>query len=170
MREGHRHQGHGDIMGYSVRTKQHRYVEWREWTSRKVVAREVYDHAVDPDETQNVAGNDPVLTEKLSALLDAGWESARPDLTQTSPKHPMNVLFLAVDDMKDWVGCLNGYEGSVQTPNIDQLAKDAKALRADVAVTANPGRLQELREALQDSHVHAAAGPGRPGRSTATPP
>lgn len=34
-----------------------------------------------------------------------------------------NVLFLAVDDMKDWVHCLGGYEGTVQTPNIDRLAK-----------------------------------------------
>ena len=34
-----------------------------------------------------------------------------------------NVLFLAVDDMKDWVGCLGGYEGKVHTPNIDRLAK-----------------------------------------------
>jgi len=35
---------------------------------------------------------------------------------------PPNVLFLAVDDMKDWVGCLGGYEGTVHTPNIDRLA------------------------------------------------
>jgi choline-sulfatase len=34
-----------------------------------------------------------------------------------------NVLFLAVDDMKDWVNCLGGYEGTVYTPNIDRLAK-----------------------------------------------
>jgi len=33
-----------------------------------------------------------------------------------------NVLFLAVDDLKDWVGCLGGYEGQVHTPNIDRLA------------------------------------------------
>lgn len=33
-----------------------------------------------------------------------------------------NVLFLAVDDMKDWVNCLGGYEGKVHTPNIDRLA------------------------------------------------
>ena len=32
-----------------------------------------------------------------------------------------NVLFLAVDDMKDWVNCLGGYEGTVHTPNIDRL-------------------------------------------------
>ncbi|MBL8209129.1 MAG: sulfatase [Bryobacterales bacterium] len=33
-----------------------------------------------------------------------------------------NVLFLAVDDMNDWVGCLGGYPG-VKTPNIDRLAQ-----------------------------------------------
>lgn len=36
---------------------------------------------------------------------------------------PPNVLFLAVDDMKDWVNCLGGYEGTVHTPNIDRLAE-----------------------------------------------
>ena len=36
--------------------------------------------------------------------------------------HP-NVLFIAVDDMKDWVNCLGGYEGRVHTPNIDRLAR-----------------------------------------------
>ncbi len=40
-----------------------------------------------------------------------------------------NVLFLAVDDMKDWVGCLGGYEGVVQTPNIDRLAKQGMLFR-----------------------------------------
>ncbi|MBD3676476.1 MAG: sulfatase [Planctomycetaceae bacterium] len=33
-----------------------------------------------------------------------------------------NVLFIAVDDMNDWVGCLGGYPGKVHTPNIDKLA------------------------------------------------
>ena len=32
-----------------------------------------------------------------------------------------NILLISVDDMNDWVGCLNGYPG-VQTPNIDALA------------------------------------------------
>lgn len=41
--------------------------------------------------------------------------------TRTSAKP--NVLFLAVDDLKDWVHCLGGYEGVVHTPNIDRLAK-----------------------------------------------
>src|SRR5205085_12516680 len=33
-----------------------------------------------------------------------------------------NVLFIAVDDMNDWVGCLGGYEG-IHTPHIDRLAR-----------------------------------------------
>jgi len=42
--------------------------------------------------------------------------------------------------------------------NIVQLAKDAKELRADVAVTCFPERLQDLKEALAGSDVEAAAG------------
>jgi len=33
-----------------------------------------------------------------------------------------NVLFIAVDDMNDWVGCLKGHP-QVKTPNIDRLAE-----------------------------------------------
>ena len=33
-----------------------------------------------------------------------------------------NVLFLALDDLNDWVGCLNGHP-DVKTPNIDRLAE-----------------------------------------------
>jgi choline-sulfatase len=51
----------------------------------------------------------------LSSLAAAAAGCSR---AQTRP----NVLFLSVDDMNDWVGCLRGYPG-VQTPNIDRLAR-----------------------------------------------
>ncbi|MBP89503.1 MAG: iduronate-2-sulfatase [Planctomycetaceae bacterium] len=41
---------------------------------------------------------------------------------EQQPAKP-NVLFLCVDDMKDWVNCLGGYGGTVFTPNIDRLAR-----------------------------------------------
>ena len=39
-----------------------------------------------------------------------------------APSAKPNVLFISVDDMNDWIGCLGGYNG-VKTPNIDRLAK-----------------------------------------------
>ena len=32
-----------------------------------------------------------------------------------------NVLFIAIDDLNDWVGCLGGHP-QAQTPNLDRLA------------------------------------------------
>ena len=37
-------------------------------------------------------------------------------------KNKPNVLFLAVDDMNDWIGCLGKTPRAI-TPNIDKLAK-----------------------------------------------
>jgi arylsulfatase A-like enzyme len=41
--------------------------------------------------------------------------------TVTLPAQSPNVLFIAVDDLNDWVGCLNGHPQAL-TPNIDRLA------------------------------------------------
>ena len=43
--------------------------------------------------------------------------------------------------------------------NVTRLAEMAIALRAEVAVTADPYRLPDLRDALRGSGIHAAAGP-----------
>ena len=75
-----RHKGHGDIMGYAVRTDRYRYVEWRQWKSGKVVARELYDYTTSGTETENCIGN-PQYTQaqqKLEEILTAGWEHAKP--------------------------------------------------------------------------------------------
>ncbi len=42
--------------------------------------------------------------------------------------------------------------------NIDQLVADAKALRAEVAVTSDEGRLADLRDGLAGTGIEAAAG------------
>ena len=76
--KGNRHKSHGDIMGYSVRTDTHRYVEWREWKSRKIVARELYDHSTDRNEMTNVVDRDPALIAQFSRMISDGWKAARP--------------------------------------------------------------------------------------------
>lgn len=75
-----RHTGHGDIMGYALRTRRYRYVEWRMWKSGDVVATELYDHRQDPSEMKNLAAlpQHGELTDQLGRLLRAGWRAALP--------------------------------------------------------------------------------------------
>lgn len=42
-------------MGRSIRTQNHRYVAWFDQRENRIVARELYDHRVDSDETRNLA-------------------------------------------------------------------------------------------------------------------
>jgi iduronate 2-sulfatase len=42
-----------EAMGYSVRTPQVRYTEWRDWKTGEIIARELYEAAADPGETRN---------------------------------------------------------------------------------------------------------------------
>ena len=56
-------------LGRAVRTSEFRYVEWTEKEGGAVVARELYDHRVDPDETRNLAPENPEAVARLSALL-----------------------------------------------------------------------------------------------------
>lgn len=41
---------------------------------------------------------------------------------QAAEKTKPNVLFIAIDDLNDWIGCLGGHP-QVKTPNMDRLAK-----------------------------------------------
>ena len=44
-------------------------------------------------------------------------------LAQVTSIERMNVLFIAVDDLNDWIGCFGG-NPQVKTPNIDRLARN----------------------------------------------
>ncbi|MEM9281774.1 MAG: sulfatase, partial [Verrucomicrobiota bacterium] len=52
----------------------------------------------------------------LIAVVFLSW----PSMLHAAPSQP-NVLFIAIDDLNDWIGCL-GEHPQVQTPNIDRLA------------------------------------------------
>ena len=81
--EGNRHRGHGEIMGYAIRTSRYRYVQWRNWESQQILARELYDHQNDPHEMRNLAsqaGHQDTL-KTLSQLLAGGWQAALPATT-----------------------------------------------------------------------------------------
>ena len=61
------------FMGYAMRTNHYRYVRWQEKDDpQKVIARELYDHRVDPDETVNLAVQthyQPLVTRMDSVFL-----------------------------------------------------------------------------------------------------
>lgn len=70
----------GPLMGYAIRTDRYRYVEWRKRKAEEVVARELYDHKTDAQESRNVAA-DPAnrdLVAKLAKQLAAGWKDSGP--------------------------------------------------------------------------------------------
>ena len=66
-------------MGYTVRTKRHRYTEWVD-REREVVARELYDYEIAAVETVNLADRPEhaVLLTRMSDILHAGWRAALP--------------------------------------------------------------------------------------------
>jgi len=69
-----------EYMGYAIRTKRYRYVEWMNWETKKTVAYELYDHQTDPQENTNIAvrPEQVKVVKKLAAELKAGWRAARP--------------------------------------------------------------------------------------------
>jgi arylsulfatase A-like enzyme len=52
-----------------------------------------------------------------------------------------NVLFIAVDDLNDWIGCLGGHP-QTRTPNLDRLAASGVLFRNAycAAASCNPSR------------------------------
>lgn len=57
----------------------------------------------------------------LLGLLLAVWFVAADSSSADASDGKPNVLFIAVDDLNDWIGCLGGHP-QAKTPNIDRLA------------------------------------------------
>lgn len=70
----------GKVMGYSMRTKNFRYTEWKNRQTGEVLARELYDHRKDPQENVNVAAHSEYEqdVQRLGDMLERGWRAALP--------------------------------------------------------------------------------------------
>ena len=92
------------------------------------------------------------LTRRSVLALGAG-ALALPALGHAQvPRQAENVLFICVDDLNEWVGCL-GTQPATRTPNIDRLATAGTLFRnAYTPVpTCKPARV------YRQSHGAAAA-------------
>jgi len=76
----------GRYMGYSVRTKEHHYVEWFYWDDDNeilgdFVTNELYDIKKDPEENLNVASEASYKkdVDRLSKMIEQGWRAAVPE-------------------------------------------------------------------------------------------
>ena len=57
-------------MGYAMRTSTHRFVEWRDFETGTLTARELYDHRKDHSESVNLIGKAPKsLVDQLTTQL-----------------------------------------------------------------------------------------------------
>lgn len=57
----------------------------------------------------------------ITAMLCASCKDNKAESEISPDTNNPNVLFIAIDDLNDWVGCLKGHP-QVKTPNIDRLA------------------------------------------------
>ena len=81
-----------------------------------------------------------------------------------TPKHAPNVLFIAIDDLNDWIGVLEGHP-QARTPNIDRLAaRGVLFTNAHTAAPAcNPSRVAVMSGLLPStSGVYRNNQPWRP--------
>ncbi|MGI9543441.1 MAG: sulfatase-like hydrolase/transferase, partial [Cyclobacteriaceae bacterium] len=72
-----------DLMGYAMRTQRYRLVVWKDYKNPndEPVYLELYDHQTDPNETKNIAENDPDLVAELLTQLEAGWRDNLAELS-----------------------------------------------------------------------------------------
>ena len=64
-----------DLMGYAMRTPDHRLVVWKDFknSDSDPIYLEVYDHKNDPGETKNIADQNPQLVAQLMEQFNVGW-------------------------------------------------------------------------------------------------
>ncbi|MUH36042.1 DUF229 domain-containing protein [Zobellia amurskyensis] len=73
------------LMGYSMRTKNYRFIVWKDYTdaTAEPVFIELYDHEKDPSETVNVAKDHPELVAELMEQFNKGWKGNRAKVNET---------------------------------------------------------------------------------------
>lgn len=69
-----------NIMGYAMRTERYRFIVWKDRShpEKEPIFTELYDHQIDPKETQNIASANPELVATLLKQFNKGWQGNIP--------------------------------------------------------------------------------------------
>ncbi|MDA2930036.1 sulfatase [Acidobacteria bacterium AH-259-O06] len=104
-----------------------------------------------------------VFLKLLAAAAVAAW-LGQFGFSIEGEKDQPNVLFIAIDDLNDWIGCLGGHP-DVQTPHLDRLARQGVLFTNAFcsAPACNPSRASLLTGILPStSGVYLNSQPWRP--------
>jgi iduronate 2-sulfatase len=71
-----------EVMGYSIRTKTHRYTRWLQWPSQKILAEELYDYTF----AGSVMHSRPFLIEKENIIDNPNYIETRKQLSKQMDK------------------------------------------------------------------------------------
>lgn len=65
-----------NLMGYAMRTDRYRFIVWKDYKNpeREPVFIELFDHTIDPTETNNIAFENPEVVKELMVQFNKGWE------------------------------------------------------------------------------------------------
>ena len=123
------------LLGRAVRTARYRLVEWKKiGEPADTAVLELYDYEADPEETRNLAADNPDIVAKLRAVL-AGQPEAKPQVKAAvdksggaaakprsgKPKQDRAAMFAKRD--KDGDGKLTGEEFLAGQPDPDEAPK-----------------------------------------------
>ena len=72
-----------NLMGYSMRTDQHRIVIWKDYKNpdKDPIFIELFDHETDPLESKNIASTNAQLVTELLSQFNKGWKANLPDIS-----------------------------------------------------------------------------------------
>ena len=71
-----------EYMGYSIRSREYRLVEWRDFTTGEVTARELFDHRTEHSEKENI----------VDSAADGVVENLTTELLKTHPRKGLSLL------------------------------------------------------------------------------
>lgn len=122
-----------DLLGRAIRTNRHRLVEWKKPGADAATAEfELYDYESDPDETKNIASENPAIVADLQKLLAThpeakpqiranGAAPAKPDDKPKPKSKDRSAMFRQRDKDKD--GKLTREEFLLNQPDPDEAPK-----------------------------------------------